>query len=224
VVLTLSLVRHGQSEYNAENRLQGWCDSPLTTRGLAGVRTAAAHLAARPFTAAYVSPAGRAQTTAYEILAHHPGAQPVTDPDLREFGFGDLEARPEVELLARYDPDTMFAEVISGAFAGIPGGEPGREYLARVRSAFARIERNHPDGHVLVVSHGLTLRAYLTMIDPRPTAPLPNASISTVEVYAGGHRRVVTVALDPADQGVPDVIGASPAPAPELCSRARRPV
>jgi probable phosphoglycerate mutase len=213
VVLTLSLVRHGQTEYNAENRLQGWCDSPLTARGLAGVRTTAAHLAARPFTAAYVSPTGRAQTTAHEILAHHPWAPSVTDPDLREFGFGDLEARPEAELLARYDPDTMFAEVISGTFAGIPGGEPGREYLARVRSAFARIERHHQDGHVLVVSHGLTLRAYLTMIDSRPMAPLPNASISTVEVHADGHRRVVTVALDPADQGVPDAISASPAPA-----------
>lgn len=213
MVLILSLVRHGQTEYNAENRLQGWCDSPLTARGLAGVRTTAAHLAGHPFTAAYVSPAGRAQTTLHEILAHHPHALPVTDPDLREFSFGDLEARPEAELLARYDPDVIFAEVISGTFAGLPGGEPGRAYLARVRSAFARIERNHRDGHVLVVSHGLTLRAYLAMIDPRPMAPLPNASISTVEVHSDGRRRVVTVALDPAGQGVPDAIGASPAPA-----------
>lgn len=213
MVLTLSLVRHGQTEYNAEHRLQGWCDSPLTPRGLLGVRTTAAFLATRPFTAAYVSPTGRAQTTAQEILAHHPWALPVTDPDLREFGFGDYEARPEVELLSRYDADAMFAEVVRGTFAGIPGGEPGHEFLTRVRSAFARIERDHQDGHVLVVSHGLTLRAYLAMIDPRPMAPLPNASVSTVEVHADGFRRVVTVALDPAGHGVPDAIGASPVPA-----------
>ena len=216
MVLTLSLVRHGQTEYNAEHRLQGWCDSPLTTRGLVGVRATAAFLATRPFTAAYVSPTGRAQTTAQEILAHHPWAPPVTDPDLREFGFGDYEARPEAELLARYDPDAMFAEVVSGTFAGIPGGEPGREFLTRVRSAFARIERDHQDGHVLVVSHGLTLRAYLAMIDARPMEPLPNASISTVEVHADGYRRVVTVALDPAGHGTPDAIGAAPAPAPAM--------
>jgi probable phosphoglycerate mutase len=218
VVLTLSLVRHGQTEYNAENRLQGWCDSPLTPRGLAGVRTTAAHLAGRAFIAAHVSPSGRAQATAQEILAHHPSAPPVTDPDLREFGFGDFEARPEAELFARYDPDTMFSEVLRGTFAGIPGGEAGRDYLARVRSAFARIERNHGEGHVLVVSHGLTLLAYLTMIDPRPIAPLPNASISTVEVHPDGHRRVITVGLDPAGQGVPDVIGASPTPALALAT------
>lgn len=201
MVLTLSLVRHGQTVYNAENRLQGWCDSPLTPDGLAGVRITAGHLADRPFAAAYVSPSGRAQATAREILAHHPSAPPVTDPDLREFGFGDLEARPEAELFARHDPGTMFTQVLRGTFAGLPGGEPAREYLARVRSAFARIERRHGEGEVLVVSHGLTLLAYLTMIDPRPMEPLPNASISTVEVHPDGHRRVVAVAVDPAGRG-----------------------
>jgi probable phosphoglycerate mutase len=65
----------------------------------------------------------------------------------------------------------------------------------------------------LVVSHGLTLRAYLTMIDPRPTLPLPNASITTVEVHPDGRRDMFMVALDPAGQGVPDTVGASPAPA-----------
>jgi probable phosphoglycerate mutase len=197
VVLTLSLVRHGQTQYNAENRLQGWCDSPLTPQGLAGVRTTAAHLAGLPFTAAYVSPSGRAQATAHEILAHHPSAESVTDPDLREFGFGDLEGCPEAAVLARYDPDTMFTDVLHGTFAGIPGGEAGPVFLARVRSAFTRIEASHGEGHVLVVSHGLTLRAYLTMIDPRPILPFPNASISTVEVHPDGHRRVITIAHDP---------------------------
>ena len=212
MVLTLFLVRHGQTVYNAENRLQGWCDSPLTPEGLAGVRTTAAYLAGRPFAAAYVSPSGRAQTTAAEILAHHRWALPVTDPDLREFSFGDLEARPEAELVARYDPDTIFADVLRGTFAGVPGGETARTYLTRVRSAFARIERRHRQGEVLVVSHGLTLLAYLTMIDPRPMAPLPNASISMVQVHPDGQRRVIAVACDPAGQGVPDAIGASPTP------------
>jgi probable phosphoglycerate mutase len=198
VALTLSLVRHGQTHYNAEQRLHGWCDSPLTPQGLAGVRTTAAVLCGHPFMAAYVSPSGRAQATAREILADHPSAPLFTDPALREFGFGDLEARPEAELLARYDPETMFADVVHGRFAGIPGGETGRQFLARVGSAFTRIEEDHSHGHVLVVSHGLTLRAYLTMIDPRPTRPLPNASISTVDVHPDGHRRIVTVALDPA--------------------------
>ena len=213
MVLTLSLIRHGQTHYNAQHRLQGWCDSALTPQGLAGVRTAATFLSGRPFTAAYVSPSGRAQATAREILAHHPSTPLFTDPDLREFGFGDLEAHPEAELLELYDPEEVFAEVLHGTFAGIPGGETGPEFLDRVGSAFTRIEATHREGHVLVVSHGLTLRTYLTTIDSRPTMPLPNASISTVEVHPDGHRRVTMVGLDRAGHGAPVVIGASRAPA-----------
>ena len=213
MVLTLSLVRHGQTRYNAQHRLQGWCDSPLTPQGLAGVRTTATVLCRHSFTAAYVSPSGRAQATAGEILGDHPSTPMVTDLDLREFGFGDLEARPEAELLARYDSEKMFADVVHGRFAGIPRGETGPAFLARVDQAFTRIEQSHSQGHVLVVSHGLTLRAYLTMIDPRPTRPLPNASISTVQVLPDGRRRIVTVGLDPAGQGAHHVFGASPAPA-----------
>lgn len=212
-MLTLSLVRHGQTQYNAQQRLQGWCDSPLTPQGLAGVRTTAAFLGGHPFTAAYVSPSGRAQATAREILADHPSVPLVTDPDLREFGFGDLEGCPETELLARYDPEVMFTDVLHGRFAGIPGGETGPGFLARVGSAFTRIEESRSEGHVLVVSHGLTLRAYLTMIDPRPTLPLPNASISTVDVGPNRRCRIVSLAHDPAGHGVPEVIGTSQAPA-----------
>lgn len=177
------------------------------------MRATADHLAEHPFTAAYVSPSGRVQATARAILAHHPSPRQVTDPDLREFGFGDLEARPEAELSARYDAEVMFDGVLRGTFAGIPGGETGPEFLSRVRSAFARIERSQEEGHILVVSHGLTLRAYLTMIDTRPTAPLPNASISTIEVHPNGHRRVISVAVDPAGHGIPEAFGASPTPA-----------
>ena len=213
MVLTLSLVRHGQTRYNAQQRLQGWCDSPLTPHGLAGVRITATFLSRHQFTAAYVSPSGRAQATAREILAYHPSALLFTDPDLREFGFGDLEARPEAELLERYDPDKLFADVLHGTFAGIPGGETGPEFLERVTSVFTRIEATHRGGHVLVVSHGLTLRAYLTMLDPRPTQPLPNASISTVQVDPDGHHRVTMSGLDRAGHSLPDVVRASRAPA-----------
>jgi probable phosphoglycerate mutase len=217
VVLALSLVRHGQTVYNAENRMQGWCDSPLTPAGLAGVRTTADHLADRPFVAAYASPSGRAQATARQILAHHRRVPLTTDPDLRELNFGELEARPGSELAARHDPDAMFDELLAGTFPGIPDGESASEFLARVSSAFARIEHAHADGQVLVVSHGLTLLTYLMMIDERPKSPLPNASISTVLVRRSGVRRVVVVGLDLAGgEGLPDDVDASPRPEPAL--------
>jgi probable phosphoglycerate mutase len=127
------------------------------------------------------------------------------DPDLRELCSSDLEPRPEAELCAQWDPDTMFTEALHGRFAGIPGRDLGGEYLARVRSAFRRIERSRGRGHVLVMSHGLTLLAHMTMVDPRPTSPLPDARISTIEVNPDSHRRMVTIALDPAGHGVSDL-------------------
>jgi probable phosphoglycerate mutase len=197
VSLTLSLVRHGQTEFNAEGRLQGWCDSPLTPGGLDSVRATADHLAEHPVAAAYVSPSGRALATAAVILERHAAVRSSTISGLREFGFGAFEGRPETELTARHDPATLYPEVLAGTFPGLPGGESGGEFLDRVLSSFARIERRHRDGHVLVVSHGLTLRAYLTAIDPRPMAPLPNASVSTVVVEREGVRRVTAVGVEP---------------------------
>ena len=201
MVLTLSLVRHGQTAYNVERRLQGWCDSPLTADGLAGVRTTATHLSGGLFVAAYVSPSGRAQATAREILAHHQWAPIFTDPDLREYSFGDFEARPEAELFAEYDAPSLYAQVLDGSFAGLPGGEPAQAFVHRVRSAFARIERRHEEGEVLVVSHGLTLLAYLATIDSHARAPLANASVSTVQVQRGPARHViVATGVDPSSQ------------------------
>lgn len=206
MALTLYLVRHGRTVYNDEHRLQGWCDSPLTDDGAAGVDATAHHLSARSFAAAYASPSGRTVTTADAILAHHPGTPLATDDDLREFSFGDFEAAPEQDLHAYVDPWEMFARVFDGTYPGLPGGESAASYLDRVRAGFTRIEETHRgDSEVLVVSHGVTLAAYLTMIGSAPTHPLPNASISTVEIGADGRHRLTSFAVDPSGQGVPQL-------------------
>ncbi|HEY8719911.1 histidine phosphatase family protein [Pengzhenrongella sp.] len=202
--LTLYLVRHGRTVYNTEHRLQGWCDSPLTPDGRAGVRVTAHDLRGRSFAAAYSSSSGRAVDTANEILAHHPDTPLTSDDDLREFSFGDLEATHEAELFARVDPQEMFGEVFAGTFRGLPGGEPAVVYLDRVRRGFSRIERAHePGAEVLVVSHGVTLMAYLGMVGGRRLHPLPNASISTVEITPDRSRRITSLGLDPSGQGIP---------------------
>lgn len=199
--LVLHLVRHGQTRYNVEQRLQGWCDSELTSDGIAGVRATARHLRGVELVAAYASPSGRTVTTAREILRHHRGVALSTHDGLREFGFGEHEARPESELFARVDPVAMFESVMEGTFPGLPGGEPGADYLGRVAAAFTQIERAHQaGGEVLVVSHGITLMAYLTMIAQPPLRPLANASVSTIELRPGGRRRVVSVGVDPSGQ------------------------
>jgi len=189
--LTLYLVRHGRTEYNVAGRLQGWCDSPLTAEGLVGVQTTAEHLRTLDLAGAYASPAGRTVATASAILAHHPTTSLTCDPGLREFNFGEFEARPEAELFGQVDPTVLFRGILDGTFPGLPGGEPVGVYLARVAGAFDAIVRAHPDGgSVLVVSHGVTLLAYLAMVAPEPFKPLANASVTTVQIDPDGTRSV----------------------------------
>lgn len=204
MALTLVLVRHGRTVYNTEGRLQGWCDSPLTDEGLRGVAVTADHLREHDFAAAYSSPSGRTVRTAREILRHHPSTTLSEVDGLREFSFGEYEAMPEIELYARHEPMEMFTGVFTGTFAGLPGGERSIDYLARVEAAFRGIEQAHADQDtVLVVSHGVTLLAYLVTVQGGAVSPLPNASISTVEVGPSGERRITAIGIDPSGQGIP---------------------
>lgn len=201
--LTLLLVRHGRTRYNAEHRIQGWCDSELTDDGWAGVHATAEHLRGAGLSAAYASPSGRTVATAERILVHHPDVALTRHDGLREFSFGDFEAVPEHELWGQVDAHAMFREVFEGNFPGLPGGEPGDVYLERVTQVFAQIEQGHGPGEtVLVVSHGVTLMAYLVMADARPDAPLLNASVTTVHIHPDGRREVVAVGVDPSGEAV----------------------
>lgn len=201
---TLYLVRHGQTVYNVEGRLQGWCDSALTEDGVAGVRDTATRLAGRSFVAAYVSPSMRTRRTAEMLLTHHRRIPVREMPDLREFGFGREEGRREVDLLPEVDPYEMWVGVVTGTFGGFPGGETGQRYRARVLRAFDLIEASHSAGEVLVVSHCLTLMTYLATIDPGRTVPPRNAGVAVVEL--GSPRRVVSVdSRDAAPVAVPAV-------------------
>lgn len=201
MTLTMTLVRHGRTHYNARRILQGRCDSPLTRDGRSGVRTTAKHLAGTPFTAAWSSPSGRAVATAVALLRPHPDVPLRTDPGLLEYAFGEYERRPESALDALVAWPELVAEVLAGRHPGLPGGEPATDFLGRTRDVFARIAAQHGEGHVLVVGHGLALGAYLAMVDEGDLVALPNASVSTVEVEQDGTARVTSVAVDVARQG-----------------------
>jgi probable phosphoglycerate mutase len=217
MTLTLTLVRHGQTLYNARKLLQGVTDSDLTPAGWDGVRVTARHLAPSAFTAAYSSPAGRAVTTAVELLRPHPANLRLRiDPDLGEYSFGIFERRPE-SALEEVEPWAQFIPaVLAGVHPGLPGGERGADFMGRVSAAFARIIAAHPDGEVLVVGHGLTLAAYVWMVDSASAAPLPNASVTTVRIHHG-RAEVVEVGLDIAGAGTDPARPITPAD-PELAS------
>jgi probable phosphoglycerate mutase len=153
------LVRHGETEFNRERRLQGHVDSALTARGLAQARAVGELLKSlvgeTPGWRIVTSPLGRARRTA-EIVAAQLGVDPAAiavDPRLIELSWGEWDGRLRDGLAAAY-PDTFGRT--NWAFHA-PTGESYEEMCARLTSWLAELPPE-PERRVIAVSHGVTGR------------------------------------------------------------------
>lgn len=147
----LALVRHGNTAWNREGRIQGRTDVPLDALGQEQARRAAAALAAEPWEALYTSPLARARESAAIIGAPH-GLVPAVWPDLQERAYGPLEGLTADEI-GRLYPDR-------GARECLPGVEAFSSLRERALRTFTALAERHPGGRVMVVAHGGLLNAF----------------------------------------------------------------
>ncbi len=154
-VTALWLVRHGQTDWNLERRLQGQFDPDLNATGRAQAEALAARLAGRRFAALYTSDLVRARQTA-AILGEHLGLAPRVDRRLREVHHGEWDGLLAAEIVRRY-PEAWAARRADPLDVPPPGGETVRDVATRVAAAADAIGDAHAPGPVLVVSHGLAL-------------------------------------------------------------------
>lgn len=165
---TYYLVRHAQTEWNAEGRSQGRQDSPLTELGLEQARQHARTLAEIPFARAYVSPMGRAQRTAEIILEGRNIPMTVLD-DLAELDHGEITGLLKSERKNTH-PDFVKARKKDKYGTPNPGGESYETASPRAKRALERIQADNNEGSVLIVSHsqlGRLLRMHLLDIKPK---------------------------------------------------------
>ncbi|MBA2742165.1 MAG: histidine phosphatase family protein [Actinobacteria bacterium] len=164
---TILLVRHGETDWNAERRVQGHTDRSLNEVGLEQIRALAQELADEPLDAIYASDLARAHETARAIA--DPRGLPIeTLPELRERDFGTWEGLTDAEVFERY-PE---------AHTGSWGDAETREELAeRVVSTLLQIAGAHPGGRVLVVTHGGPLRAMLAHCALDGAGPIANCHV-----------------------------------------------
>lgn len=172
------IVRHGQTEWNRESRVQGYRDSALTEEGIAQAQALAARLASESFAALLSSDLGRAAHTA-RIIAEHTGHRVRVEPSLRERNYGILEGLTREEFRVQY-PDAALRYDSRDPDYAIPGGESQREFVARVVAAFNALADEFYGQRIVVVSHGGALAAFHRHIAALPldaprTLPLPNA-------------------------------------------------
>jgi broad specificity phosphatase PhoE len=190
----LLLVRHGETDWNAERRFQGHADPPLNDVGRAQARRLADDLAGEHIDAVYTSDLARARETA-TIVAERLGTPVVPLSELREIDVGDWQGLTWPEVEERY-PEGVRAWHESGH--GWEGGETYQQLGERILAVLRRIAAEHADERVVVVGHGGTVRAIRAHLEGRTVAESRRGSppIGNCEVFRIGSERGEFLRLD----------------------------
>jgi broad specificity phosphatase PhoE len=195
VVTALYLIRHAETTWNAERRMQGRQDAPLSERGRRQVERLAEAMRRVPLAAVYASSLGRARRTAQPIADAH-GLLVYPVDDLREIDQGAWEDRVLEEIEAR-DGDLLRAWWEAPESVRLPGGESLHEVQARSVAAVRAIAGRHVGRPVAVVAHGGVNKTILLSVLGAPLASYwrlrqHNACINLIE-FDGAQPRVVTL-------------------------------
>ena len=189
------LIRHGETVWNEQGRMQGQHDSPLTPLGLQQARQLGRRLKHVSFTALYSSDLGRAHQTA-RCIADATGHDIVADEGLRERHFGIFEGMTNTEIKNAY-PDLYEHFARRDPHFCMPGGESASSFSVRCVGALESIALRHRGETIVVVTHGLVLDSlYRSAVDmaldvPRGF-PLLNCSLNTFR-YDGNRWLAVAV-------------------------------
>ena len=164
---TILLARHGETDWNLERRVQGHSDTPLNETGRAQALALAESLDDAALDAIYASDLERAYDTA-RIVAERKGLLVELLPELRERNFGTWEGLTDMEIFERYP------QAKTGSWGD---AETKEEMAERVLGALHRIAAEHPDGRVLVVTHGGPLRSLLVECGGDGRGPIANCCL-----------------------------------------------
>jgi broad specificity phosphatase PhoE len=187
---TIYYIRHGETSWNAEGRLQGTLDIPLNELG----RKQAAHAGnllgellvrdghdkrAMPFVA---SPLGRARTTMdlmREVLNLPPGGYALDDR-LREIGYGEWEGSTLAEMQAK-DPEFYAKRLTEKWTMSSPGGESYASVQLRMRDWYESLKAD-----TVAVAHGGTCRALMVALGHETPVSAADLYIEQGAVYVFG--------------------------------------
>lgn len=166
---TIYVVRHGQTDWNKQDRFQGKTDIPLNATGRKQAEATSEDLHDVLFDAVYCSPLVRARETCEIILKGNkffggptfPQA-PLFDNRIMERDFGDMEGKDCKEYPADYPWWNVKNEM------ALPHGETIAQIRDRVTDFWNDLERRHKNQTILVVAHGGVLRILHFLHNPAP--------------------------------------------------------
>jgi uncharacterized phosphatase len=172
---SLYLVRHGETDWNAQRRIQGSTDIPLNDTGRRQAETTGRLLARRRWDGVFSSPLSRAAETA-SIIARELGmAAPERLDGIVERNYGEAEGLDWEQIEQRFPGDLP-----------VPGRETREEVTARAIPALVGLAQARPGQSLIVVSHGGVIRSVLNSVDPGDSlGAITNGSIHSFELVDG---------------------------------------
>lgn len=187
------LVRHGETEWNAQGRIQGQSDPSLNAAGERQARRLGLRLASVPFAESRCSDLRRCSETAAGILLGRNDVRLKEMPELREKNFGAWEGLTFREVETGY-PD-LYRHWLTARDPSLapPGGESDLQLYSRAQTVVDRLRetRTGSSGNLLVVTHGGMLRALIACLLGLQTQKMwtfrfANAGLSVVSVFEDG--------------------------------------
>lgn len=188
MALYLTLVRHGETDWNVQQRYQGSADQPLNANGEAQAHQLAGHLNGAEYDHIYSSDLVRVQQTAR--LALNDSTLDVTlDERLREIGFGKFEGLTYDEIQAQFPEELAIWQ--ADRDQNTHGGERLMDVVARVEDFLNDVRERHVDEKVLVFAHGGTIGMLLALALGSPPRKwwqfrLANTAVSQISLYDEG--------------------------------------
>jgi probable phosphoglycerate mutase len=185
----LCVVRHGETAWNAEHRVQGQLDVPLNAIGLAQAQAASRVLSQEKFDAIYSSDLSRARQTA-QPTATLLSMEVAVDPALRERHYGIFERLTYAEVKTRYPEDYARFEARDPEYA-FRTGESLKDFSARSIAVIAKIAKEHDGKSILVFTHGGVLDKLYRFVTGLPLSAerefgIPNAGLNRIELTPAG--------------------------------------
>ncbi len=194
----LLLLRHAESEWNAQGRWQGLADPPLSPRGEQQALQAGRLLGPMGVTALVSSDLQRARGTAERIAATLPLDGPAgIDAGLREYDVGAWSGLTRVEIEAAW-PGAI-DDWRHGRLVATPGGERHDSFVARISAAVARVAAAQPADTIGVITHGGVIRALCQSLGS-PSRRYPHLSGAWIDAGPDGLRAETFVSLLPPQQ------------------------
>jgi broad specificity phosphatase PhoE len=157
--MRIILIRHGQTDANKKEIIQGWLDLKLNETGIKQAKLLAKRLKSEDIDVFYSSDLKRAVMTTEELKKFHPSAPWVKSSIIRERNFGRLEG-----VYVKYYHELLKCYGLKNYEFRPPFGESYQDVRRRAEIFFREIKRKHKNQNVVVVAHGAFNRAFISYL------------------------------------------------------------